>query len=140
MRKYTKEEFLKAAELGEVSMIDAKHIVSLLDDVKITDRKAYQKQYQKSYAKSGKKKIAQDKYYQKNKYEICRILRAKRFVDKIPDISFPADNYDLDAELEKHGCIRAEKVVKVYGKVIKPTDEDAKNAIVRQVKQVIKTK
>jgi hypothetical protein len=32
MRKYTKEEFLKAAEIGEVSMIDAKHIVSLLDE------------------------------------------------------------------------------------------------------------
>ena len=59
---------------------------------------------------------------------------------KKPDISFPADNYDLDAELEKHGCIKAEKVVKVYGKVIKPTDEDAKNVIVIQVKQVIKTK
>lgn len=28
---YTKEEFLNAAELGEVSMIDAMHIVSLLD-------------------------------------------------------------------------------------------------------------
>ena len=103
-------------------------------------RKEYQKQYQKDYAASGKKKEAQDRYYQKHKYEICRKLRAKRFVDKMPDISFPADNYDLGAELEKHGCIRAEKVVKVYGKVIKPTDEDAKNAIVRQVKQVIKTK
>ena len=34
MRKYTKEEFLKAAEIGEVSMIDAKHIVSLLDEAK----------------------------------------------------------------------------------------------------------
>lgn len=31
--KYTKEEFLKAAELGEVSMIDAKHICSRLDEV-----------------------------------------------------------------------------------------------------------
>lgn len=31
---YTKEDFLKAAEAGEVSMIDAKHIVSLLDEVK----------------------------------------------------------------------------------------------------------
>lgn len=31
--KYTKEQFLKAAEIGEVSMIDAKHIVSLLDEV-----------------------------------------------------------------------------------------------------------
>jgi hypothetical protein len=31
--KYTKEQFLKAAELGEVSMIDAKHIISLLDEV-----------------------------------------------------------------------------------------------------------
>ena len=104
------------------------------------DRKEYQKQYQKEYAASGKKKEAQSRYYQKHKYEICRKLRAKRFIDKIPDISFPADDYDLDAELEKHGCIRAEKVVKVYGKVVKPTDEDAKNAIIRQVEQVIKTK
>lgn len=31
---YTKEEILKAAEIGEVSMIDAKHIVSLLDRAK----------------------------------------------------------------------------------------------------------
>ena len=103
-------------------------------------RSEYQKKYQKDYADSGKKKEAQKRYYEKHKYDICRKLRAKRFIDKIPDISFPADNYDLGAELEKHGCIRAEKVVKVYGKVIKPTDEDAKNAIVRQVKQVIKTK
>ena len=140
MIKYKKEDFLKAAELGEVSMIDAKHIVSLLDDVKITTRKEYQKQYQKAYIASGKKKEAQDRYYQKNKYEICRKLRAKRFIEKIPDISFPSDNYDLDAELEKHGCIRAEKVVKVCGKVIKPTDKDTKNTIVLQVEQIIKTK
>jgi hypothetical protein len=32
--KYTKKEFLDAAEAGEVSMIDAKHIVSLLDELK----------------------------------------------------------------------------------------------------------
>ena len=32
MKTYTKEQFLLAAELGEVSMIDAKHIVSLLDE------------------------------------------------------------------------------------------------------------
>jgi len=31
-RKYTKEVILKAAEIGEVSMIDARHIVSLLDE------------------------------------------------------------------------------------------------------------
>ena len=31
---YTKKDFLDAAKLGEVSMIDAKHIVSLLDEVK----------------------------------------------------------------------------------------------------------
>jgi len=31
METYTKEEFLKAAEIGEVSMIDAQHVVSLLD-------------------------------------------------------------------------------------------------------------
>ena len=77
MRKYTKEEFLKAAELGEVSMIDAKYIVSLLDEVKMT-RKEYQKQYQKDYAASGKKKEAQSRYYQKHKYEICEKLQNKR--------------------------------------------------------------
>ena len=103
-------------------------------------RKEYQQKYQKEYAASGKKKEAQKRYYQKNKYEICRKLRAKRFIEKIPDISFPADNHDLDAELEKYSYIRAEKVVKVCGKVIKPTDEDTKNAIVLQVEQIIKTK
>lgn len=33
-KRYTVEEILKAAEIGEVSMIDAKHIVSLLDESK----------------------------------------------------------------------------------------------------------
>ena len=32
--RYTKQEFLNAAELGEVSMIDARHVVSLLDEVR----------------------------------------------------------------------------------------------------------
>ena len=32
-KKYTKEQILKAGELGEVSMIDIRHIVSLLDEV-----------------------------------------------------------------------------------------------------------
>ena len=77
MKKYTKEEFLKAAELGEVSMIDAKHIVSLLDEVKMT-RKEYQKQYQKYYAASGKKSEAAKRYYQKHKDEICEKLKNKR--------------------------------------------------------------
>ena len=103
-------------------------------------RKEYQKQYQKEYAASGKKKEAQKRYYEKHKYEICRKLRVKRFIDKIPDISFPADNYNLEDELQKYSYTKAEKVVKVYGKVTKPTDEDAKNTIVRQVEQVIKTK
>jgi len=31
---YTKEMILKAAEIGEVLMVDAKHIVSLLDEAK----------------------------------------------------------------------------------------------------------
>jgi hypothetical protein len=31
---YSKEDVLKAAEIGEVSLIDAKHIVSLLDEAK----------------------------------------------------------------------------------------------------------
>jgi len=39
MKKYTKEQFLKAAEIGEVSMIDAKHIVSLLDEAVSTEIK-----------------------------------------------------------------------------------------------------
>jgi len=33
-KMYTVEEILKAAEIGEVSMIDAKHTVSLLDEAK----------------------------------------------------------------------------------------------------------
>ena len=41
-------------------------------------RKEYQKQYQKGYAASGKKKIAQKRYYEKNKYEICEKLKNKR--------------------------------------------------------------
>jgi Zn finger protein HypA/HybF involved in hydrogenase expression len=32
---YTKNEILKAAEIGEVSMIDAEHIVSLLDKARM---------------------------------------------------------------------------------------------------------
>jgi hypothetical protein len=35
---YTKQEFLDAAKLGEVSMIDAKHIISLLDEIKIKSK------------------------------------------------------------------------------------------------------
>ena len=34
MKKYTVEEILKAAEIGETSIIDAKHICSLLDEAK----------------------------------------------------------------------------------------------------------
>lgn len=34
MNRYTKEEILKASEIGEVSMIDARHIVSLLDEAR----------------------------------------------------------------------------------------------------------
>ena len=41
-------------------------------------RSEYQKKYQKNYAASGKKKEAQKRYYQKNKYEICDRLREKR--------------------------------------------------------------
>ena len=78
MKKYTKEEFLKAAELGEVSMIDAKYIVSLLDEAKGVTRKEYQKQYQKEYAASGKKSEAAKRYYQKHKFEICEKLKNKR--------------------------------------------------------------
>ena len=41
-------------------------------------RSEYQKQYQKEYAASGKKKEAQNRYYQKHKYEICERLKNKR--------------------------------------------------------------
>jgi hypothetical protein len=33
-KKYTIEVYLKAAELGEVSMIDARHVCSLLDEAR----------------------------------------------------------------------------------------------------------
>jgi len=33
-KKYTVDEFLLAAEIGEVSMIDARHTVSLLDEAR----------------------------------------------------------------------------------------------------------
>lgn len=33
-KKYTVEEILKASEIGEVSMVDARHICSLLDEAK----------------------------------------------------------------------------------------------------------
>jgi hypothetical protein len=36
---HTKQEFLDAAELGEVSMIDAKHVVSLLDEAREFNKK-----------------------------------------------------------------------------------------------------
>ena len=36
--RYTKQNFLDAAKLGEVSMIDAKHIVSYLDEVKNSNK------------------------------------------------------------------------------------------------------
>lgn len=36
MKRYTTTEILRAAEIGEVSMIDAKHIVSLLDEARKT--------------------------------------------------------------------------------------------------------
>jgi len=39
--KYTKEEILKAAEIGEVSMIDANHVVSLLDEAKHILKKGF---------------------------------------------------------------------------------------------------
>lgn len=37
--RYTKQEFLNAAKLGEVSMIDAKHLVSLLDEAREKNNK-----------------------------------------------------------------------------------------------------
>lgn len=38
MKKYTKKQILIAAEIGEVSMIDARHIVSLLDKAVILEQ------------------------------------------------------------------------------------------------------
>ena len=39
MKKYTKEEILFAGEIGEVSMIDVRHVVSLLDEAREEIRK-----------------------------------------------------------------------------------------------------
>jgi len=38
MKKYTKEQILIASEIGEISMIDARHIVSLLDEAVILEQ------------------------------------------------------------------------------------------------------
>lgn len=38
MKKYTKEQILIAGEIGEVSMIDVRYIVSLLDEAVILER------------------------------------------------------------------------------------------------------
>ena len=50
MNRYTKEEILKAAEIGEVSKIDAMHVVSLLDEARhqlnyIASMKAIKERY-----------------------------------------------------------------------------------------------
>jgi hypothetical protein len=34
MKRYTATEILRAAEIGEINMIDARHIVSLLDEAR----------------------------------------------------------------------------------------------------------
>ena len=56
MKKYTKEQILIAAEIGEVSMIDAKHVVSLLDEAVILERKrtADDENLKKVHEKYGK--------------------------------------------------------------------------------------
>lgn len=41
MKKYTVEEILKAAEIGEISIIDAKHLASLLDEAKYIIKVGY---------------------------------------------------------------------------------------------------
>jgi|LakMenE18May11ns_1017448.scaffolds.fasta_scaffold9199296_1 hypothetical protein len=38
MKKYTKEQILIAGEIGEVSMIDVRYIVSLLDEAVVLER------------------------------------------------------------------------------------------------------
>jgi hypothetical protein len=38
MKKYTKEQILIAGKIGEVSMIDVRHVVSLLDEAVILER------------------------------------------------------------------------------------------------------
>jgi hypothetical protein len=37
MKKYTKEQILIAGEIGEVSMIDVRHVASLLDEAVILE-------------------------------------------------------------------------------------------------------
>ena len=50
-KKYTIEQYLKAAEIGEVSLIDAKHVCSLLEEAKQINKRDHHKN---KYAKSAK--------------------------------------------------------------------------------------
>jgi hypothetical protein len=38
MKKYTKDQILLAGKIGEVSMIDVRHVVSLLDEAVILEK------------------------------------------------------------------------------------------------------
>ena len=58
MKKYTKEQFLAAAKLGEVNMIDAKHIVSRIDEIEDEDENILQK--------------AISKFGMKNQMDMCQ--------------------------------------------------------------------
>jgi hypothetical protein len=59
MKKYTKEQILIAAEIGEVSMIDARHVVSLLDEAVILERKRKLRKHNVMQAEEGFKIVGQ---------------------------------------------------------------------------------
>lgn len=60
MKLYTKEQFLLAAEIGEVSMIDARHIVSLLDEA-VAKQKEQPKEY--NHQPQNKNEVPCDHYW-----------------------------------------------------------------------------
>lgn len=87
IKKYTTEQILKAAEIGEVSMIDANHIVSLLDEaVEILTNKDLIKKSKKKYEFLGQKctYIMLNKALEKYNVTIEQILKTpNKTIDNI---------------------------------------------------------
>ena len=87
IKKYTTEQILKAAEIGEVSMIDANHIVSLLDEaVTILNNKTILSKSKKKYEFLGEKcnHIMLNKILEKYNITIQQILKTpNKTIDNI---------------------------------------------------------
>ena len=77
-------------------------------------RKEYQKQYQKEYAASGKKKVAQSRYYQKHKYEICEKLREKRAKKNKYIVELWSNGKRFITEVDAFSIEDAEKIIEKH--------------------------